>query len=91
MRACSRMFTDFPRERGLEPAYTDRDYHVDGKPRYDGVRAFLASRGIALAEGDPSNEPSADTVCGLGNRKNDESGTVLAEEGVTAYPGSSPC
>ncbi len=51
----------------------DRDYrqYVDGKPRYDGVRSFLASRGIHLPEGTPSDPPDAETVCGLGNRKNE--------------------
>ncbi|MFB3916383.1 MAG: HAD family hydrolase [Terriglobales bacterium] len=49
-----------------------RDYHkfVDGKPRYDGVRSFLESRGIHLAQGTPADPPDAETVCGLGNRKN---------------------
>ena len=44
--------------------------HVDGKPRYDGVRDFLASRDIRLPEGEPSDAPEAHTVCGVGNRKN---------------------
>lgn len=50
----------------------DEDYrrYVDGKPRYDGVRSFLASRGIELDEGDPGDPPDRQTVCGLGNRKN---------------------
>jgi trehalose 6-phosphate phosphatase len=43
---------------------------VDGKPRYDGVRSFLESRGVALPEGTPEDEPGEETVCGLGNRKN---------------------
>lgn len=66
------------------------DYHhyVDGKPRYDGVRSFLESRGIALAEGDPSDPPEAETICGLGNRKNDMINELLERDGVTPYPGS---
>jgi beta-phosphoglucomutase family hydrolase len=70
--------------------YTDADYfaHVDGKPRYDGVRDLLEARGIRLPEGDPFDPPSADTVCGLGNRKNDAFNVVLERDGVTAYPGS---
>ncbi len=70
--------------------YTDEDYfaHVDGKPRYDGVRDFLRSRGVDLPEGAPGDPPSADTVCGLGNRKNDAFNEVLARDGVTAYAGS---
>lgn len=74
---------------GQEP-YTDADYYayVDGKPRYDGVRSFLASRGIELPEGDPSDPPEAETICGLGNRKNEAFSAVLARDGVAAYPGS---
>src|SRR4051812_29953608 len=49
----------------------DYENHVDGKPRYDGVRAFLQSRGIELPEGDRDDPPDAETVSGLGNRKND--------------------
>ena len=52
-------------------AVADYDEYVDGKPRYDGVRSFLASRGIELPEGEPSDPPSAETVRGLGNRKNE--------------------
>ncbi|MCP3992074.1 MAG: haloacid dehalogenase, partial [Actinomycetia bacterium] len=43
---------------------------VDGKPRYDGVRSFLASRGVGLPDGDPSDPPGHDTICAMGNRKN---------------------
>jgi beta-phosphoglucomutase family hydrolase len=70
--------------------YTDADYfaHVDGKPRYDGVRDFLSSRGIDLPAGSPDDPASADTVAGLGNRKNDAFNSVLERDGVTAYPGS---
>ena len=51
-------------------ASDDYRRYVDGKPRYDGVRSFLASRGIELPYGRPTDEPGAETVCGLGNRKN---------------------
>jgi len=70
--------------------WSEQDYydHVDGKPRYDGVRDFLASRDITLPEGEPSDAPDAVTVCGLGNRKNDAFNAVLERDGVTAYPGS---
>ncbi|WP_340540808.1 HAD family hydrolase [Nocardioides sp. GXZ039] len=98
MRAWAQMFNDFLDSRGSDaqaPApYTDADYfaHVDGKPRYDGVRDFLASRGIELPEGtpeDPADQPPGEeTVCGLGNRKNAAFGQVLQAEGVSAYPGS---
>jgi beta-phosphoglucomutase family hydrolase len=62
--------------------------YVDGKPRYEGVRSFLASRGIALPEGSPDDPSEAQTVCGLGNRKNDLVQTILETKGVTPYPGS---
>src|SRR5262245_36829406 len=50
---------------------TDYRLYVDGKPRFDGVRDFLTSRGIQLPEGHPDDPPQAETVDGLGNRKND--------------------
>jgi beta-phosphoglucomutase family hydrolase len=89
MRAWSTMFNDFLEGRGETP-YTDEDYfaHVDGKPRYDGVASFLASRDIDLPWGDPSDSSDAETVCGLGNRKNAAFGEVLARDGVEPYPGS---
>ena len=76
--------------RGIDEPYTDDDYftYVDGKPRYDGVRSFLASRGIELPEGDPTDAPAEQTVSGLGNRKNEVFEEVLRREGVEAYPGS---
>ncbi|HEY7456116.1 MAG TPA: HAD-IA family hydrolase, partial [Solirubrobacterales bacterium] len=66
----------------------DYDDYVDGKPRYDGVRSFLASRGIELPEGSPEDPPEAETVCGLGNRKNELVLELLHSGGVEAYPGS---
>jgi beta-phosphoglucomutase family hydrolase len=66
----------------------DYDAYVDGKPRYDGVRSFLASRRIELPEGKPDDPPSAETVCGLGNTKNEIVLRMIHEEGVEAYPGS---
>ena len=67
---------------------TDYKAYVDGKLRYDGVRDFLRSRAIELPEGRPDDLPTAETVCGLGNRKNDMINDVLESEGVEAYPGS---
>jgi beta-phosphoglucomutase family hydrolase len=89
MHAWAEMFEAFLEGRGVAP-YTDEDYfaHVDGKPRYEGVAALLASRGIELPWGAPEDPPEAETVCGLGNRKNALFGTVLARDGVAAYPGS---
>jgi beta-phosphoglucomutase family hydrolase len=90
MVAWNRMFTEYFTTHGVTPPYTDDDYfaYVDGKPRYDGVRACLASRGVALPEGSLTDEPGLETVCGLGNRKNAVFARILTEEGVTAYPGS---
>lgn len=70
--------------------FTDSDYfaHVDGRPRYDGVREFLASRGIELPEGQPDDPARAMTVHGLGNRKNDLLAEVIQAEGLSPYPGS---
>lgn len=67
---------------------TDYKLYVDGKPRFDGVRSMLQSRGIQLPEGTPDDAPDSETVCGLGNRKNDLVNTVLASDGVEAYAGS---
>ena len=90
MRAWDRMFNAYLEARGGQQPYTEKDYYdyVDGKPRYDGVRSFLASRGIELPEGTPDDPPDADTVSGLGNRKNVEFSRVLETDGVQAYPGS---
>ncbi|MDQ6910068.1 MAG: beta-phosphoglucomutase family hydrolase [Actinomycetota bacterium] len=66
----------------------DYGEYVDGKPRYDGVKSFLASRGIELPQGDPSDPPSAETVDGLGNRKNELVLKKIRQDGVEAYPGS---
>ncbi len=70
--------------------FTGADYlaHVDGKQRYDGVRSFLASRGVTLPDGDPTDPPGDETVCALGNRKNDVFNEVIARDGIVAYPGS---
>jgi beta-phosphoglucomutase family hydrolase len=66
----------------------DYDRYVDGKPRYDGVRAFLAARGIELAEGEPGDPPDAETVRGLGDRKNELVLRMIREGGVEVYEGS---
>src|SRR6478752_1437800 len=84
MRAWSEMFNAFLSSwegEGDTAPYTDADYYaqVDGKPRYDGVRDFLTSRGIPAPQ---------DRVVELGDRKNDAFNEVLERDGVTAYPGS---
>jgi beta-phosphoglucomutase family hydrolase len=66
----------------------DYEEYVDGKPRYDGVRSFLQSRSIELPEGSPADPPDAETVCGLGNRKNELVLKLIRDEGVDAYEGS---
>ena len=66
----------------------DYDNYVDGKPRYDGVRSFLDSRGISLEWGSESDAPDKLTVCGLGNKKDLIFASILAERGIQAYPSS---
>ncbi len=91
-----RMFDAFLQRRALEtstafvPFDGDGDYkqYVDGKPRYDGVRSFLGSRGIELPYGDPEDPPGKLTACGLGNRKDRLFKDVLREEGVEAFEGT---
>jgi HAD superfamily hydrolase (TIGR01509 family) len=66
----------------------DYDEYVDGKPRYEGVRSFLDSRSIDLPQGSPSDPPQADTVDGLGNRKNELVLELIHRDGVQPYEGS---
>jgi beta-phosphoglucomutase family hydrolase len=66
----------------------DYNSYVDGRPRADGVRTFLASRGIELPEGSPDDPPTVETVNGLGNRKNEMVLRRIREQGVEVYPGS---
>ncbi len=89
MRAWAHLFGAYLKEQG-SAEYTEEDYydHVDGRPRFQGVAAVLESRGISLPWGEPSDPPEANTVCGLGNRKNLLFLRLLEEEGVAAYPGS---
>lgn len=90
MHAWQTMFTDLFRAWEITPPYTERDYfdHLDGKKRYDGVAALLRSRDVEVPWGDPSDPVTADTVCGIGNRKNVVFEKVLREEGIAPYPGS---
>jgi beta-phosphoglucomutase family hydrolase len=71
----------------FDPA-ADYRLYVDGKPRFDGVRDFLTSRGIQLPEGSPDDPPEAETVGGLGNRKNDLVNKIIEDMGVEPYAGS---
>lgn len=90
MHAWRTMFQELFAAWNLEPAYTDRDYfdYLDGKKRYDGVASLLRSRDVEVPWGDPSDDVSEDTVCGIGNRKNVVFERVLREDGIEAYPGS---
>lgn len=65
----------------------DNDYlpFVDGKPRYKGVASFLESRGIGIPYGTPEDSPEKETVCGLGNRKNEKFNEALHTDGVTVF------
>ncbi|MEM8903930.1 MAG: beta-phosphoglucomutase family hydrolase [Actinomycetota bacterium] len=93
--AWKQLFDDELRRRADESgaefvAFEEADYlaYVDGKPRYDGVRSFLASRGIELPEGSPDDPPEAETVSGLGNRKNALFRSVLDQDGAQVFPTS---
>jgi beta-phosphoglucomutase family hydrolase len=94
--AWKEMFDGFLRQRARQAGQPfvpfdqvkDYDEYVDGKPRADGTRSFLASRGIELPEGHEDDPPGADTVYGLGNRKNEIVLRLIHEQGVEAYPGS---
>ncbi len=90
------MFDEYLRRRAADrgeefvPFDPVRDYdeYVDGKPRYDGVRSFLSSRGIVLPEGAPDDPPDAETIYGLGNRKNEIVLKMIHDDGVQPYEGS---
>jgi beta-phosphoglucomutase family hydrolase len=89
--AWKRTFDEFLQGReGQAPFDEEHDYtaYVDGKPRLDGVRSFLGSRGITLPEGSEDDPPDAETVHGLGTRKNDLVNEVLEQQGVEVYEGS---
>jgi beta-phosphoglucomutase family hydrolase len=94
--AWKEMFDDYLRERArragqpfvpFDPV-SDYEEYVDGKPRADGTRSFLASRGIDLPDGSADDPPDAQTVRGLGNRKNEIVLRRIREDGVEAYQGS---
>ncbi|WP_285029613.1 beta-phosphoglucomutase family hydrolase [Mycolicibacterium sp. lyk4-40-TYG-92] len=95
-KAWKAMFDDYLRQRAdrdgepFVPFDSHDDYlrYVDGKPRQDGVRSFLRSRGIDLPDGGPDDPPDAETVAGLGNRKNEMFQKVLHDDGVEAFSGS---
>ncbi len=94
--AWTEMFDDFLRERSRrtgEPfapfdPVKDYDDYIDGKPRVDGTRSFLAARSIELPDGRADDPPGAETVHGLGNRKNQILLAKIRSDGVEAYEGS---
>jgi beta-phosphoglucomutase family hydrolase len=90
MHAWQTMFEELFAAWDITPSYTERDYfdHLDGKKRYDGVASLLRARDVEVPWGDPSDPPTADTVCGIGNRKNVVFERVLRSDGIAAYPGS---
>jgi beta-phosphoglucomutase family hydrolase len=90
MKAWGEMFNAFLAGFPGQEAWTDADYfaHVDGKPRYEGVRDFLTSRGIELPEGSPSDAVTEQSICGLGNRKNATFNDIILRDGVVPYSGS---
>jgi beta-phosphoglucomutase family hydrolase len=91
-----KMFDEYLQKRAdqkgetFRPFDLARDYrlYVDGKPRFDGVRDFLRSRGIQLPEGNPEDPSQTETVRGLGNRKNDLVNEIIENRGVEPYAGS---
>ena len=94
--AWKEMFDEFLRARakstGTEfvpfDAHAEYDAYVDGKPRLDGTRSFLESRGIELPEGKEDDPPGTPTIYGLSNRKNDLVLAKLAQGGVQVYEGT---
>lgn len=94
-RAWREVLDEFLRTRSEEEGipfepFTRNDFrrHVDGKPRYEGARDFLRARGIDLTFGDPDDPPEAETVCALGNRKDERYREVLREEGLDTFAGA---
>jgi beta-phosphoglucomutase family hydrolase len=87
--AWKQMFDEFlARRSGGSFERSDYNEHVDGVPRFDGVRNFLRSRGIDLDEGGIGDSPDQETVHGLGNRKNELVNRIIREQGVTPYEGT---
>ena len=89
-QAWQELFDGYLAEAGHPDGYRESDYfdHIDGKPRFDGVRDFLTSRGITLPEGPADDAPTNETVQGLGNRKNAIFNQIVDTRGVEPYPGS---
>lgn len=92
-RAWQAMFQNYLAERqqrtgqAIQPFDISTDYrqYLDGKPRYEGVRSFLKSRGIEFPWGEENDPPDRETICGLGNRKNKLFHELLDREGAAVY------
>ena len=89
-QAWQELFDGYLAGIGHQQGYQESDYfdHIDGKPRFDGVRDFLTSRGITLPEGPTDDSPTNQTVQGLGNRKNAIFNEIVDTRGVEPYEGS---
>ena len=88
-KAWKEMFDTYLRslDEAYEPLEIKTDYrqYIDGKPRYDGVESFLNSRDITLPYGDPDDPPERETICGLGNRKNELFLEIVRRDGVKVF------
>ncbi|HKI88903.1 MAG TPA: beta-phosphoglucomutase family hydrolase [Draconibacterium sp.] len=92
--AWKKMFDEYLRGREKKYGESFREFiypndyltYVDGKPRYEGVVSFLESRGIELPFGDVADAPEAETICGLGNRKNEAFNKIIENDGVEVFP-----
>lgn len=86
-QAWKKMFDAFLKKYGSQKEFSEEDYelYVDGKPRYDGVRSFLESRDIEIKEGSEKDETKADTIYGLGKRKNQFFLELLERQGAQVY------
>ncbi len=90
MRAWKVVFDEVFAQWGISPEYTDADYfdYVDGKKRYDGVASLLHSRNVEVPWGEVDDPPEAETICGIGNRKNAAFAASLRAEGIAPFPSS---
>lgn len=89
--AWQRIFVEFLKSKGAPATFTyEDDYvpYVDGKPRYKGVESFLESRGFELPYGEITDRAGKETICGIGNRKNEVFREVIQQEGVSFYEGT---
>ena len=92
-QAWKKIFDDYLRLREKRDGEPFREFtlkadylpYVDGKPRYNGVKSFLTSRGISIPMGDPTDSQDKETICGIGNRKNAVFRDIVENEGVAVY------